>query len=60
MSSLARERNMWRIYGLEAKYPKLGKSAANPFIDPVGYHAYLDMMEKTFYSKLEDQKRAPQ
>jgi len=46
------------FYGLDAKYPKLGKSATNPFIDPAGYHAYLDMMEKTFQAKLEEQKRA--
>lgn len=44
------------FYGLTAKYPKLGKGP-NPFIDPAGYQSYLDMMEKTFYSKLEEQKK---
>jgi metallo-beta-lactamase class B len=44
------------FYGLAEKYPKLGKGP-NPFIDPAGYKAYLDMMEKTFYAKLDDQKK---
>src|SRR5579884_773304 len=44
------------FYGLAEKYPKLGKGP-NPFIDPAGYKSYLDMMEKTFYAKLEDQKK---
>ena len=46
------------FYGEQEKYAKLGKSGPNPFIDPAGYPAYLDMMEKTFQGKLEEQKRA--
>jgi metallo-beta-lactamase class B len=46
------------FYSLKEKYAKLEKGGANPFIDPAGYQAYLDMMEKTFQAKLEDQKRA--
>jgi metallo-beta-lactamase class B len=45
------------FYGLAEKYAKLGKQETNPFIDPAGYQAYLDMMEKTFYAKLEEQKK---
>ena len=29
----------------------------NPFIDPLGYKAYVDNSEKSFLSKLEEQKR---
>ena len=46
------------FYDMQEKYAKLGKGGANPFIDPAGYQAYLDTMEKTFQAKLEDQKRA--
>ena len=46
------------FYGLAGKYPKLDKGGANPFIDPAGYKAYLDTMEKTFYAKLDDQKKS--
>jgi metallo-beta-lactamase class B len=45
------------FYGLTEKYAKLGKSSANPFIDPAGYRSYLDMMEKTFQGKLDEQKK---
>jgi metallo-beta-lactamase class B len=46
------------FYDMQEKYAKLGKDGPNPFIDPAGYQTYLDMMEKTFQGKLEDQKRA--
>jgi metallo-beta-lactamase class B len=46
------------FYGTQEKYAKLEKGGPNPFIDPAGYQAYLDMMEKTFQAKLEDQTRA--
>src|ERR1700693_2076403 len=46
------------FYDMQEKYAKLGKGGPNPFIDPAGYRAYLDTMEKTFQGKLEDQKRA--
>ena len=47
-----------RFYGLEEKYPKLQKGGPNPFIDPQGYKAHLDMQEKAFEAKLAEQKRA--
>jgi metallo-beta-lactamase class B len=46
------------FYGLAEKYPKLGKGGPNPFIDPTGYRAYIDAQEKTFYAKLDEQKKA--
>jgi metallo-beta-lactamase class B len=46
-----------RFYDLAAKYPKLGKGP-NPFIDPAGYQAHLDLQEKAFYAKLQEQKKS--
>ncbi len=46
-----------RFYDLGSKYPKLGKGP-NPFIDPEGYKAHLDLQEKNFYAKLEEQKKS--
>ena len=45
------------FYGLAEKYAKLGKGGPNPFIDPTGYKAYIDAQEKTFYAKLNEQKK---
>jgi metallo-beta-lactamase class B len=44
-------------YGMTAKYAKLEKGGANPFIDPTGYKAYLDEREKAFYANLSEQKQ---
>ena len=44
------------FYNLEAKYPKLGKSESNPFIDHAGYLAYIDLKEKQFREEYERQK----
>src|SRR5580704_9907910 len=46
-----------RFYDLASKYPKLGQGP-NPFIDPEGYKAHLDLQEKNFYAKLEEQKKS--
>ncbi len=43
-------------YGLEEKYPKLGKGP-NPFIDPDGYKAYVAEREQAFLSRLDAQKQ---
>jgi metallo-beta-lactamase class B len=45
-------------YGMEAKHARLGTSAANPFIDPRGYHAYVADREKAFLTEWEKQKLA--
>ena len=45
------------FYNLDEKYPKLGKGP-NPFIDPAGYQAHIDLKEKQFYAELERQKAA--
>ncbi len=46
------------FYNLDEKYPKLGKQEANPFIDPAGFQAHIDLKEKEFYTELEKQKKA--
>ncbi len=46
------------FYHLDEKYPKLGKQDANPFIDPAGFQAHIDLKEKEFYTELEKQKKA--
>jgi metallo-beta-lactamase class B len=47
-----------RFYDMQAKYAKLEKGGPNPFIDPAGYKAHLDLQEKNFRAKLEEQQRA--
>jgi metallo-beta-lactamase class B len=44
------------FYDLEAKYAKLQKGGANPFLDHTGYVAYIDLKEKQFYAEFERQK----
>lgn len=42
-------------YGLEAKHPKL-QGEKNPFLDPAGYRAYVDLKEKAFRQTLAQQQ----
>jgi metallo-beta-lactamase class B len=44
------------FYGLTDKYAKLQKGGPNPFIDPAGYKAHLDLQEKNFKAKLAEQQ----
>jgi hypothetical protein len=37
---------------------KVGANGPNPFIDPAGYKAHLDLQEKNFRAKLEEQQKA--
>lgn len=46
------------IYDLEGKLQRPNSGGANPFIDPQGYHDYIDQSEKAFRTKLEEQRRA--
>jgi metallo-beta-lactamase class B len=43
-------------YGMTAKYAKLEKGGANPFIDPAGYKAYIAEREQAFQANLAKQK----
>jgi len=45
-------------FDLEEKYPRLKEGAANPFIDPDGYKAYVDQKEQEFHTELAKQKLA--
>ena len=47
-----------RFYDMQEKYAKLQKGGPNPFIDPAGYKAHLDLQEKNFRAKLEEQQKA--
>jgi len=48
-----------RFFDMQAKYAKLQQGGGtNPFIDPAGYKAHLDLQEKNFKAKLEEQQRA--
>jgi metallo-beta-lactamase class B len=46
------------FYGMADKYARLEKGGPNPFVDPAGYKAHLDLQERNFNSKLEEQKKA--
>jgi metallo-beta-lactamase class B len=43
------------FFDLAGKHKKLG-SAANPYVDPGGYKAWVDNMEKTYNTTLAEQK----
>ena len=45
-------------YGMEAKHARLAQGGVNPFIDPQGYHAYVDDRQKAFLAEWEKQKKA--
>ena len=45
------------MYGMAEKYAKLGKGP-NPYIDPAGYKAELDIVEGVFRSVLAEQQAA--
>src|SRR5262245_44090026 len=42
-------------YGMVAKHERM-KDGENPFIDPAGYRAYVELKEKTFRQTLADQR----
>jgi|SRR5579862_428731 len=42
-----------KMYGLNEKYARLAKTGPNPFIDPAGYKAHIQLMERAFYYKLD-------
>ena len=44
------------MYNMAEKHAKLGQGGPNPFIDPEGYTAELDLMEAMFRAVLEAQQ----
>ena len=45
-------------YEMEAKYARIKAGAANPFIDPEGYSAYINDREQAFRTELAKQRAA--
>lgn len=45
-------------YDMEAKYARLKKGGANPFIDPEGYKSYIQERQQTFERELAKQTAA--
>jgi metallo-beta-lactamase class B len=45
-------------YGMEEKYARIKEGAANPFIDPDGYKAYVSEREQAFRAELAKQQAA--
>jgi metallo-beta-lactamase class B len=43
-------------YGMEEKYKKLQPGAANPFVDPAGYRAFIVERQQAFETKLQQQR----
>jgi metallo-beta-lactamase class B len=46
------------FFDLAGKYKRLG-GAANPYIDPAGYKAWVDNMEKNYNTSIAEQKKNP-
>jgi metallo-beta-lactamase class B len=46
-------------FGMEAKYARMKEGAANVFVDPDGYKAYLAKKEQDFRNELAKQQAAP-
>ena len=46
------------FFDLAGKYKRLG-SATNPYVDPAGYKAWVDNMEKNYNTLLAEQKKNP-
>jgi metallo-beta-lactamase class B len=46
------------FFDLAGKYKRLG-AGANPYVDPAGYKAWVDNMEKNYNTLLAEQKKSP-
>jgi metallo-beta-lactamase class B len=46
-------------FGMKAKVEKMKSGAANPFVDPAGYKAYVSDREAAFRKEWEKQKQIP-
>jgi metallo-beta-lactamase class B len=45
------------MYNMSEKYAKLGKGGPNPYIDPAGYKAELDLDEAMYHAVLDAQTK---
>jgi metallo-beta-lactamase class B len=48
------------MYNMAGKYARLSSGGPNPYIDPQGYKAEIDLVEATFKSVLAEQQKASQ
>jgi hypothetical protein len=46
------------MYNMAEKYAKLGKGGPNPYVDPAGYKAELDLDEAMYHAVLDAQTKA--
>ena len=46
------------MFNMAAKHARLAAGGPNPYIDPQGYKAEIDLVEATFKSVLEEQRKA--
>jgi len=47
------------FFDLAGKHARMGSSAANPYIDPAGYRAWVDKMEQDLTMMLAEQRQNP-
>jgi len=47
------------FFDLAGKYKRMGTSAANPYVDPAGFRAWVDNMEKNWNTLMAEQKKNP-
>jgi metallo-beta-lactamase class B len=47
------------FFDLAGKYRRLGTSATNPYIDPAGFRAWVDNMQKNYDTMLAEQRKNP-
>ena len=48
------------MFNMAAKHARLAAGGPNPYVDPQGYKAEIDLVEATFKSVLEDQRKTVQ
>lgn len=47
------------FFDLAGKYTRLGTGATNPYVDPAGFRAWVDTMQKNYDTMLAEQKKNP-
>ena len=48
------------MFNMAEKHAKLGRGGTNPYIDPQGYKAEIELVEATFKSVLDEQRKSVQ
>jgi len=47
------------FFDLAGKYKRLGTGATNPYVDPAGFRAWVDNMERNYNTMLAEQQKNP-